>query len=230
MPNLLIALVVVVGGYWLLRKFARAQPAQVSKLMRQTAGGAVMAVAAFIGMRGAFSYAVPLFLVGLGLFGGSSAWMRGFPWANKSPGQRSRVATSILAMELDHDTGTMEGEVLQGPYQGRKLSSLSFEELSSFHSQCAALRDQSQALLEAWLDRNRDGWRSDWTGSPPPKQSASQMSREEAYAVLGLKSGATADEIRAAHRRLMKEFHPDRGGSDYLAAKINLAKDILLQD
>jgi curved DNA-binding protein CbpA len=56
------------------------------------------------------------------------------------------------------------------------------------------------------------------------------MNRDEALAVLGLKNGATADTIRAAHRRLMKELHPDRGGSDYLAAKVNQAKDVLLQD
>ena len=56
------------------------------------------------------------------------------------------------------------------------------------------------------------------------------MTRDEAFAVLGLKSGASADEIRAAHRRLMKDFHPDKGGSDYLASKINEAKDALIQD
>ena len=56
------------------------------------------------------------------------------------------------------------------------------------------------------------------------------MSRDEALAVLGLKSGASTEDIKNAHRRLMKDFHPDRGGSDYLAAKINQAKDILLHD
>jgi curved DNA-binding protein CbpA len=56
------------------------------------------------------------------------------------------------------------------------------------------------------------------------------MSRDEAFAVLGLKPGASSTDIRTAHRHLMKEYHPDKGGSDYLAAKINQAKDVLLQD
>ena len=79
-----------------------------------------------------------------------------------------------------------------------------------------------------------DGFK--WPGSPgqpqePGRQAPSAaMSSDEAYAVLGLKRGSTAEDVRAAHRRLMKDFHPDVGGSDYLAAKINRAKDILIQE
>jgi DnaJ-domain-containing protein 1 len=97
--------------------------------------------------------------------------------------------------------------------------------------ECQSASDQSASLLEAYLDRTHADWRTragshqSYGGPPPP---SAMMSREEAYAVLGLKPNCEEKEIRDAHRRLMKQYHPDRGGSDYLAAKINQAKDVLV--
>ena len=62
----------------------------------------------------------------------------------------------------------------------------------------------------------------------PPRNNGT-LSRAEAYEVLGLKPGATEAEIRDAHRRLMRSAHPDHGGSDWLATRINLARDVLLR-
>jgi DnaJ-domain-containing protein 1 len=131
-------------------------------------------------------------------------------------------------MELDHDTGIMDGEVLAGPLRGKKLSQLQQAELQKLHAQCRAANDQSLPLFEAWLDRTQSEWRANWGGKQKTTAAAGSMSREEAYAVLGLKPGASPEDVKSAHKRLMKEFHPDRGGSDYLAAKINMAKDVLL--
>ena len=86
----------------------------------------------------------------------------GMPWQRKSPGQSSRVATSLLAMELEHDTGRMDGEVLAGPFKGRRLSSLTLEETQRLHAQAAGTPDQSRALLEAWIERTHPEWREKW--------------------------------------------------------------------
>ncbi len=65
--------------------------------------------------------------------------------------------------------------------------------------------------------------------SPPRRPASAGMTRDEAYQVLGLHPGATEAEIRAAHHRLMRTAHPDSGGSDWLATRVNLARDVLLR-
>ena len=231
MPNFIIALIVVFGGIWLIRQFAKTSPSQAAGLTRKLAGGGLIALSGLLALRGLSQFAVPLFAVGLGMIGQSAVFPNGFPWSKKSAGQKSRVATGILAMELDHDTGKMTGTVLSGRFKGTSLEEMNSTDLKSLYDLCARASDQSISLLEAWLDRNQPEWRESWTGADKAKQTGtSVMSRDEALSVLGLKAGATSDDIKNAHRRLMKDFHPDRGGSDYLAAKINQAKDILLHD
>ena len=195
-----------------------------------------MAFAGWLGLRsGAWQLAVPIFLFGLGLAGKSTVFPNGFPggfnWGGKATaGLKSKVQTQLLSMELDHDSGTMSGTVLSGPSKGKLLTDLSDTALRDFHILCQSSTDQSRALFEAWLDRAKPEWRNAWGGTANGKarSATGAMSRDEALAVLGLKNGASPDDIKSAHKRLMKEFHPDKGGSDYLAAKINAAKDVLL--
>jgi DnaJ-domain-containing protein 1 len=90
----------------------------------------------------------------------------------------------------------------------------------------------SGALLDAYLDRREPAWRDNvQSGSSAGQGTArgGKMTEEEAYQVLGVPPGASAEEIGRAHRALMKKVHPDQGGSTYLAAQINEAKDILLR-
>lgn len=228
--NFILGLVIVVGGWYLIKSFANAQPAQVRGLIRKLGGVAVLVFAGFMMLKGEINVAIPLFMLGLGLMGQQAMFPNGMPWQRKTPGQASKVSTSIIAMQLDHDTGRMEGEVLTGAFKGRKLSSLSLAEAQALHAQCAAAPDQSRALFEAWIERTHPDWRAQWNsgGGHPATTTSTRMTRAEALAILGLKEGASQDDIRAAHRRLMKTAHPDLGGSDYLAAKINEAKEFLL--
>ncbi|MFC6669060.1 DnaJ domain-containing protein [Marinobacterium aestuariivivens] len=149
----------------------------------------------------------------------------------QSGGNSSRVQTAILEMSLDHDSGTMDGTVLQGPLSGRRLDSLGEHDFIELLQYCRRQDQESARLLEAYLDRRfGDSWRDDDPGErqEAPPQSSGSMSEQEAYAVLGLQPGASEEEIVTAHRRLMQKLHPDRGGSDYLAARINEAKERLL--
>ncbi len=230
MPQFFIALAIVFGGLWFIRKMAKTPQAAMPGFIQKAAGVGIMGLAGLFALRGGMQIAVPMFLFGLGLAGKGQAFPNGFNWGKaKSPGQKSRVATSLLAMELDHDSGGMDGEVLAGALQGRQLSSLTQPEMMSFHVSCKSAGDQSLPLYEAWLDRAQPEWRAAWgKGGSGPTATSGAMSREEAAAVLGLKTNASTADIKAAHKRLMKDFHPDKGGSDYLAAKINAAKDVLL--
>ena len=148
-----------------------------------------------------------------------------------SPGQ-SAVATRFVYMTLDHATGAMSGEVREGCFAGRALSALSRQELLALWRECQA-DPQSAAVLEAYLDRHaesnwRDGLRDAEADAAPPAASDA-MDCAEAYQILGLSPGATPAEIQAAYRRLIQRLHPDHGGSAYLAARLNQARDLLLR-
>jgi hypothetical protein len=231
MPQLLLVLAAAAVFFWIIGKYGRGNPASTAVLIRQAGGAGLIALSGVLALRGGAAIAAPMFVLGLGMLNKNFPFGSGsFNWGRKREGQKSSVRTAMLSMELDHDTGTMDGEVLAGQFKGRRLRTMSLDELLRFLPECRAAGDQSGNLLEAYLDRSHDGWRST-SGSgrragPAPPSGA--MTREEAYAVLGLKSDASEDDIRSAHRRLMKQYHPDHGGSDYLASKINQAKETLV--
>lgn len=153
-----------------------------------------------------------------------------------SGGQRSRVAAQIVAMELDHDTGAMTGQVLEGPMAGRDLADLQQAEFIELLNYCRQTDTDSARLLESYLDKRfGDSWRADDPDGQQQQQndtagsrSDGQLSDAEAYEILGLEPGADRDAIVQAHRRLMQKLHPDHGGSAYLAARINAARAHLL--
>jgi hypothetical protein len=137
---------------------------------------------------------------------------------------QATTESQYFRMTLHHATGHMDGEIKLGPKKGRFLSELRLSELVGLLGE---IQDyDSQRLLETYLDHHHPEWRRESSGSNA--QTSSGMSRDEALDALGLTDGATPAEIVAAHRRLIQRLHPDRGGSTYLAALLNRAKDILL--
>ena len=154
--------------------------------------------------------------------------------SDRPPPRSSEVETDLIRMRLDHDSGAMSGIVRRGVFAGRRLDELTRSELLALWRQCRVEDEPGSNLLEAYLDRLMPDWRaearrsgsagSDKNNSRP----ADAMTRAEAYEVLGLSWGAGEADIREAHRRLMMKLHPDQGGSTYLAAKLNRAREVLL--
>jgi hypothetical protein len=228
---LLLGVVVLVLALWALNGFSKADPKLAARFLRWLGGGGTLLFALFLLLRGELALAIPIGTVGLGLLGWITLWPAGFgARTQKSAGQASRVRSPYLEMELDHDTGAMRGRIVAGPREGASLDSLDVPTLVGLMMD---IDEESRSLLAAYLDRRDPRWREHAQGDAaagtgiPPR--SGKMSEEEAYQILGIEAGASAQEIGRAHRALMKKLHPDQGGSTYLAARVNEAKDVLLR-
>ena len=235
MPYFLLGLSVLIGGYLIFRGLHIRGPINLTRLVgiAITVGVFVMiAVTAASGRLGAFGWLfllMPLIFLWKNLRQGLGSMRR------PSPGRTSDIETAWLRMTLEHDSGVLKGTVLQGAHRGRTLEELTLDELLELLRECRVDDPQSAEVLESYLDRvHGAAWRAAGDepeqpgGAGASRSSGGSMTAAEAYDILGLKPGATDGEIRDAHRRLLKLNHPDRGGSTWLAAQINLAKDILL--
>jgi len=227
MTFLFYAAAVVLMLALLAMAFLRASPTQLADSVR-LAGPAVLGLGGLI--------LLLLGRAGIGgmLLSGALAWYmsgRARRNARPQPGRRSHVRTAALEMELDHDSGGLQGLVLAGRFEGRELAELDLPQLLALRQELAG-DGESLQLLETYLDGRFAAWRDDTHADDGDRLRAAPasgaMTEEEAYKILGLEAGASAAEIRKAHRRLMQRLHPDLGGSSFLAARINEAKDILL--
>ncbi|MFH5924028.1 hypothetical protein [Roseomonas xinghualingensis] len=211
-------LALVIGG---LYAFGSASLAQVKWGLAVAAAalGAVLVMALlFSGRAGQLIWALALFGPLLWRW-----WKARLPPGSFGGRPADTVETAMLSMRLDPGTGTLSGKVLRGRQAGRDLAELTLEELRALLAEAAADDPESVPLLEAWLDRSHSGWRNGGSASH-----SGGMDRAEALSILGLSEGASEAEIRAAHARLMRAVHPDAGGSDWLAARLNAARDLLL--
>ena len=237
-----LLVIAAVIGLWLFIRWVRKQPRQ-----KQFQSIAILVAVILIGFAAAgklnwifalFAALIPVFQRILSILSYAPLFSRLFThFKNAQPGNpkhtQSSVETEYFNMRLDHTSGVMSGTIKKGLHANKNLTDLSISELIELYKEIYDVDTDSAQLLEAYLDRTyKNKWRDQvdeelYEGNRATENT--NMTLDEAYNILGLQNNATHDEIIDAHRRLMQKLHPDRGGSDYLASKINQAKNVLLK-
>ncbi len=240
LPSFLLGIALLVGMILIARWYISAQPKTILKVLKWVGLGIAAVVILFLAVTGRLGWALGLAVLLL-------------PWAMRiwrtvrtarsfarmaagASGRTSNVETRFLRMSLDHDSGELDGEIVDGPCAGRRLGELTPAELMGLLRLCRDEDQQSAQILEAYLDRVHPDWRDSEaedagrgaSGERGMRGGEGAMTRKDAYEVLGLEPGATEAEIKSAYHRLIAGLHPDKGGSTFLAAKVNQAKEILL--
>lgn len=231
MGTVLLGLAALAVLLWALNGFASADPRKLLGGMRAGLGATALASAVTLAAIGRFVLAIPLALAGLALLGLGPSGLGPGLGKGARPGQVSRVRSAFIEMELDHDSGALRGQVIAGTHAGQTLDAL---ELPALIRLLGEIDEESQALLATYLDRRQPRWREHAQGDAAAGRGGAPsgrgpMTEQEAYQILGLEPGASAELIGRAHRTLMKKLHPDQGGTTYLAARVNEAKDVLLR-
>jgi len=235
MPSFIAGLVILYLLLFGFRQFSRLSPATAARLVRQGGGVLGLLGALLLLLRGSITLASLLASLAIGFAGWRGAlnlvsMFRGAPSGGQA--RVSRARSAMIEMQLDLDSGKMSGWILDGPMQGQTLDLLARPACLDLYATCLRDDPDGARLLEAYLDRRFAGWREAAQGQGEARRAsagAGVMTEKEAYEVLGLAQGASAEEITRAHRALMKKLHPDHGGATSLAARVNQAKDTLLR-
>jgi hypothetical protein len=234
--NFIIGLILLFLLLTAIKQFARMDTAAAARLVRHGGGVIGMFGALLLLLRGRVGLAAAV----AGMVASFAGWRAtGAGWSSlrnaasgARPGRASTARSAMIEMRLDHESGAVTGSVLAGAYAGRALETLSRPELFILRQELARDDPDGVSLLETYLDRRFAGWREADEGQRERRGkggATGAMSRQEALEVLGLAEGAGATDIIRAHRTLMKKFHPDHGGSTALAARVNQAKDVLME-
>lgn len=228
MTYFLTVVLILVIAVLLAATLVNANAATIARVLTTVGPASVIGLGGLLTFLGRSGVGLPMLMLGV-------VWWRNnrnkYSPVTGSPKQFSTVRSAWLEMDLDHDTGDLDGTLLIGDFEGKRLSQLDEQVLMDLYQDMHSDKE-SLALMEAYLDRRFAGWREDTNGSSYSGQDSTSgsgaMTKEEAYEVLGLRPGAGLEEIKSAHRRLMKAVHPDSGGSTFLAARINQAKETLV--
>lgn len=143
-----------------------------------------------------------------------------------------RIKTPYLDVKINLRNGHIDGKVLQGEFAEQLLSELNRPKLDQLLEVLRGTDREGSMLLQAYIMR-RFGPSGENSQQGPNYQqqapSSSNLTTAEAWQILGLEPEADEATIIKAHKRLIQKLHPDRGGNDYLASKVNAAKDLLLK-
>lgn len=232
LPYFILGIALLVGLLLIMRWYVSADPKTLLKVLKWLSLGLIVVVGLFLALTGRLAWAfvtLPVLLGWLMRFRSAARMFKNFSrmasGGAAAGAAASEVETRFLRMTLDHSSGEMDGEVLEGAHKGRPLSALGLRDIIDLLGICRGEDEQSAQILEAYLDRRFADWRDE---APSNDSFKGEMDRSEALDILGLSEGASMEEIKQAHHRLITGLHPDHGGSTYLAAKINRAKDVLV--
>jgi hypothetical protein len=228
---LVLGVALAIGLTLILRGLRGATANQAMRWLWQSIAVASIAVGAYFLITGRPAYAV---VPALGVLVGLLGWLIDAALGPKKP-NTSGVNTRFLKLTLDHRSGQVTGDIVDGPFTGRRIESLRVDELVDLFVYYKRDDEASARLIEAYLDRTSPTWRARYGPDGAPKSDTfsarpgGSMSKSEALRLLGLSLGATPEEVRAANRRKLQEHHPDRGGDPDMAARINQARDVLIE-
>lgn len=244
MTRLIVLIAVAIAAWLLVRWFVRTPPKQVVATAKRSGLVIALGILILLVVTGRLNWLIAAGAAALPFLKKGFMLFRYLPMVSGLFGNAAKAAnlggqgnpfstleTRFLRVSLDITTGNLDGEVLEGAFEGEFLSKLPLDKLLSLLNVCQTEDPRSAALLSAYLDRHHSGWRTQSSQSNHQQQNHApnhNMSANEARDILGIETSATQDEILQAHRKLIHKLHPDRGGSTYLAAKINQAKDCLL--
>lgn len=215
---------------WFANNYVKANPALLSRYGKKAGGAAALIIGILLLLKGRADIGIPVAVLGIWLLGiNLPIWPWYVPMGN---GANTVGRTEKIETERTLD-GRISGRLLKGRHAGEKLDALDFNTLVDTLIDLQRHDAKSARLLHVYLDSRFPGWRETAQGNAHARQGgttgSASITKEEAYEILGLQVGASEEEIRKAHRSLMKKLHPDQGGSTYLATRVNMAKDVLLR-